>query len=132
LVAASGEGFEGEEGEVGDGCFVGGDVRGGQVEEVDDADVDLADVVGVVVDEGDDILGEGRVDDEFLVHFAFDAGHVGIFFEGGLGGVFGVDVAADAEGAFGGEAFFAAFGAPNVVEEVAVVVEEGVGDDLLM
>ena len=41
-----------------------------------------------------------------------------------------VHVAADADGAFGGEARFARFFAAHVVEDAPLVDEQGVGDDL--
>ena len=124
--------FEGLEGELGDGSFVGGDVFGVEVEEVDDAEMDAADRVTVIVDEANDALGVIVGDVKFFVDFAFDARHVEVTFERGHLFVLGVDVAADADGTPGGEALLAGFAAADVAQEASLVVKNGVGDDLLV
>lgn len=50
VVEVATEFFEAGEREIGDGVFVGGDIIVFQVDHVDDAEVDLADVVGVVIE----------------------------------------------------------------------------------
>lgn len=122
----------GLEGEVGKGVFVGGDVICFEFEEVDDAEVDLADGVGVVVDEPDDGVGVVAVDVELFVDFAFDGSEVGGLSEVFFAGVHGVDMAADAEGALGVEAGFAGGFSTGVVEVAPLVVEDAVGDELFV
>jgi len=119
-----------EELEFGDHGLAFFDGIGLEVEDVDDAEVDAADGVGVVVEEGDDVVGEGGADAEFLVDLAFDGGVVGVGVHGEEAFIVVVHVAADADGAFGGEALFAGLFAADVVEDASLVGEEDVGDDL--
>lgn len=120
------------EGEVLNGVLVGGDVVVVEIEDMDDAEVDGADLVGVVIDEADDALGVGAGEAEFLGDLAVDGVEIEGAAEAVEGLVNGVDVAADADAAFGVEAFFTGGAAAGVAEVAAVVVEEGVGDDLFV
>ena len=120
------------EGEVGEGVFAGVDGLTLDLDEVDDAEVDLADGIGVVVEEGDDAVGVGEVEDEFLVEFAFDGGAVGVGAGAAFAGVDRVDVAADADGAEGVEAGLAAGFAAGVVEDAGAGADDAVGDELLV
>jgi len=131
LVAASAELGGGEEGEVGDQGFVFFDGGVVEVEDVDDAEMDLAYVVGVVVEKGYDAVAEGGGDFELFAGLAADALEVGGVVEGEEAFVLVVHVAADADGAFADEALLAALFAADVMEDGAAVEEEDVGDDLL-
>ena len=131
-ITALGEFFAGEKFQLGDGGFVGGDVFGFQIEDVNDAEVNFADFVGIIVQQGHDPLRMFAADFEFLVHFAFHTGVVGIAFQRGLFGVFGVNVATDAQAPLGGEALFAALFAADVMQQFPPAMEQRVRDDLLV
>jgi hypothetical protein len=120
------------EGEVLNGVFVGLDVVIFEVEDVDDTEVDGTDFVGVVIDEADDALGVAAGKDQFFGDLTVDGVEIERATEAVMGFVDGVDVAADADAAFGVEAFFAGGTAAGVAEVAAVVVEEGVGDELFV
>ena len=67
---------------------------------VDDAEVDLTDGVGVVVEKSDDIIGMVCGDVDFLFDFAGEGGEVDVAIVGAEEGdlfVDGVDVAADSD-----------------------------------
>ena len=101
MVAARLQFREGEELKVADGVFAREDAGGFDVDQVDDAEVDAADVVAVVVEEGDGALAVVAGDGEFLVEFPFDGAAVGCFVEVGGVRVAVIDVSADSEGKFG-------------------------------
>ncbi len=130
FVGGACELFEGVEAEVGEGGFVGGDLIRFEVEAVDDAEVDGADGVAVVVDGGEEFLSVSSLDADFFPDFAFDSCHVGVEVVGEA--VHGVDVAADADGHFVVQARFAAGASAGVGEDAALVAEDGVGDDLFV
>ena len=132
LEIGAGEGFQGDEGEIGQRGLAGGGGFIGQVDEVDDAEMDAADVVGFVVEEGDDAVGVWALEDQFFVDFAADGGVVGVGAGAAFAGIDRVDVAADADGAFGVEAAFAAGLAAGVAEQVVAAAEEAVGDELFV
>ena len=60
------------EGEVLNGVFIGLDVVIVEVEDVDDAEVDGTDFVGVVIDEADDALGVAAGEDQFFGDLTVD------------------------------------------------------------
>lgn len=108
FVEGAAEFFHSPELKVGEGVFVGGDLIAGEFEEMDDAEVHLADGIRIVVEEGDYPVGVFAGEDEFLFDFPGHAGHVGGFSEMVFAGVDGIDVSADAHGPLGVEPGFAA------------------------
>ena len=74
----------------------------------------------------------GAADNEFLGHLALDAVVVHRFTEAVLAGVHRVDVTADADGPLGHETFLPGAPATGVAQITARVVEDGVGDELLV
>ena len=95
LVERACELIEGAEGEVGQCFFVGCYLVVLQLEAVHKAEVHGAYFVGVVVDDGEELLGGRAGEGDFLADFAFHAGEVG---GDGVGeAIDGVDVAADTE-----------------------------------
>jgi hypothetical protein len=103
---------------------------GGKFKDVDDAEVNTADFVGVVIEQGDHPILVGGMEAEFLIDFAFDRGLVGQGVQSEESLIVIVHVAADPDGAFGHEALFSRFFASDVVEYPASVDEKYVGDDL--
>ena len=99
---------------------------------MDHAEMDLADFVGVIIEECDDALLVGAAELEFLVHFAFDTREVGVALQRCLLGVLGIDVPADPQAAFGGEPLFTALLAAHIMQQPSLAVEERVGNDLLV
>lgn len=132
LVDVGDEFFESAEVKILESFFVGFDVVGVEVEEVDEAEMDLADFIRVVVDEANHLLGMAAVDDEFLFELAFDGVEVGGGAEGVFALVVGVDMTADADALFGVKAFLTRFAATGVNEVAALVMENVVGDDLFV
>ena len=125
----------GAEGEFGKGVFVGSDVIVFEFDEVDDTEVDLADFVAVVIEEADDFLGEASAELELLANLAFDPGVIGCLTDMPkvvFAFVDGVDMATDADGTLGVEAAFAPGFSADIVEVSSIVMEDGVGDDLLV
>ncbi len=122
---------DGEEAGFGDDALAFAGFFFREPENVDDAEVDFADFVRVVVEQRDDVVRVGCFDEHFLRHLALDGGVVGVAVEGKKALVAVVHVAADAHAAFGDEALFAGFFAANVVEYGVARDDEDVGDDLL-
>ena len=102
------------------------------LDEVDDAEVDLADGIRLIIDQGDDGFAVAAFEIELFGEFAGDGGVVG----GGAGaaftGVDGIDVTADADGDFRVEAAFATGLAAGVVEHAVAMAEHAIGDELLV
>ena len=99
---------------------------------MDNAEVDLADRVGIVVDQADDALGVRAVEGDFLFDFAGDALEIGVFAQMGLAGILAVDVTADAYAGLGMQPGFPAFFATDILEHLATVVEDAIRNDLLV
>jgi hypothetical protein len=122
----------GEEFEAGDGRLIGRHVFAVEIEEVDHPNVDLADFTGIVVDEGDDALAVGGIEEKFLVHFAFHSGEIGILFHGGLRRILRIDMPADAKRALVRETLLPALPSAHIVKEPSIAVEKRIGNDLLV
>jgi len=103
-----------------------------EVDQVDNAEVDLADRIRVVVEQGDHALLVAAGEVEFLLDLAVDGGLVGVRAGLAVAGVDRVDMAADADGNFRVEPAFAAGFAAGVVEDAVAVAEDAVGDELLV
>lgn len=129
-VGLGAEGGEVEEGEVGKGGFARADFVGGEFDEVDDAEVDLADIVGVIIEQGEESGGVGAGEVNFLGQLAFDGPLIHGEIDRAMEAVVFVDMPSDADGGFGHEAFFAGAAATEVAEDAALVAEDAVGDDL--
>lgn len=114
------------------GVLVGADLIMVEIKEMDDSEVDLADFVGVVVDESDDFLGVIALEHQFFHDFTFDAVEIGGFGEGVFAFIDRIDVTADADALLGVEAFFTGFSATGVNEVFPLMMKDGVGDDLLV
>ena len=122
--------IEGVEAHVGQFLFEGGDDIAVELEAVDDAEVDGADFVRIIIDDGVKLLGGVAGEGDFLADFSFHSCEVG-------GDVIckpvdGVDVTADAQGHFVVQSGFTAFFSAGVGEDFSLVAEDGVGDDLLV
>lgn len=111
------------------------DVFGVELPVVDYAEVDLADGVGIVVEECDYLVGVVGGNVDFLFDFAGERGDVNVAVVGAEEGDFvidGVDVAPDADGAVADEARFAGPFAADIAEDLAVAGHYNVRDYLLV
>ena len=101
---------------------------------MDYAEVDTADFVGIVVEQGDDAVGVFCINDDFFGDFAFDGGKVGVVKIGiEQGHIIGwIYMATDTDGAKSDEACFACAFSPDVAEEFTAVTYEDVGDELFL
>lgn len=107
LAADGAEFVGGHEGHFGDHLFTSADVSVLERPQMDDTEVHLADVVGVVVEQGDDVVGMRGGNGGFFSDFATDGLEVGVAeVTEERHVVNGVDVAADADGAVADEAGF--------------------------
>ena len=91
---------------------------------MDDPEVDLADRVGFVVEQGDDLLGGRGGEGEFFVKFAGHGGMIGVRACAAAAGIDRIDVPADADGDLGMEPAFAAGLAAGVVEDLIAAAED--------
>lgn len=132
IVGSSGEFLEGGEVQILNGVLVGADFIMVEIKEMDDAEVDLADFVGVVVNETDDLLSVIAFEYQLFDDLTFHAVEVGGFGEGILAFIDRIDVTADADALLGVEAFFTGLSAAGVNEIFPLMMEDGVGDDLFM
>ena len=101
--------------------------------EVDDAKVDLPYFVGIVVQESDDLVSVFGIDIYLFGDLALDGGFVGV--EGIAEKrhiVNGIDVASDADGAFGDKAGFARAFAADIGEVFAIASYNYIGNYLLV
>ena len=129
LIQRASQFIQRAESEVGQGFFVGCYLVILQFKAMYEAEVDGTDFVGVVVDDGEELLGGGAGKGDFLTNFALHAGKVGG--DGVSQAVDGIDMAADAERHFVVQSGFAAFGGAGIGQDAALVAENGVGDELL-
>jgi hypothetical protein len=102
--------------EVGEGVFVGLDLIALQFDEVDDTEVDLTYGIGVIVEQGDHLIGVGYLEHEFFMELPFNGGMVRIGSRATLTGVDRVDMTTDAHGAKRVKPGFASCLAAGVVE----------------
>ena len=99
---------------------------------MDDAEVHGAHFIGIVVDHAEYALGAASVNDELLADFTLHAGQIGgNVVMAGLA-VHRIDVAAYADGALVMQPGLSPRTATGVVQDAALVAEDGIGDDLLV
>jgi len=132
LVAAGMQFFEGLPTQILNGVLIGADRIGIEVKEMHDAEMDAADLGGVIIDEADHSLGVGAAENELFGDLALDAVEVHRFSQAILSCIHGVDVTTDADGAFCNEAFFTRTASTGVAEVFASMMEHGVGDELFV
>ncbi len=94
--------------------------------------VDLADFVGVVIDETDDFLRVAAGEHQLFLNLALHTIQIGRLGQGVLTLVVRIDVSADADALLGHEALLARLPATGVDEVSTLMMEDGVGDDLLV
>ncbi len=98
---------------------------------MNNAEVDLSDVVAVIVQQADNTISVASGDVELFVDFTLDSGEIGFATEGVGPFIDRIDVPANSDGSLGVKAAFATAFTPGVVEVATLVMKEGVGNDLL-
>jgi hypothetical protein len=124
--------LKGGERELRKRVFAGEDFVVLQFNEVDDAKMDLADGIGVVVDEGDDGLRVAAIEVKFLGQFTGNCSVVGGSAGATVAGVHRIDVAADADGDLGVKAALPTRAAASVMKNAVAVADHAVSDELLV
>jgi hypothetical protein len=117
---------------LGKRVFAGGDDVVIEVDQVDDAKVDLADRIGVVVEQGDHALLVTARQVEFFLDLTLDRRLVSARTGFAGTGVDGIHVAADTDGNLRVQPVFAAGFAAGVVKDAVAVSEHAIGDELLV
>lgn len=132
MVDACNQFINGPEVQILDGFLIGLDFVGLEIEQVDHTEVNLADFVGVVVDEADDFLCVSALDDELFLQFAFNGVVIGGGAETVLTLVVGVDVSANTDALFGVETFLARLATAGIDQKAVLMAQDVVRDDLFM
>jgi len=101
-----------------------------ELKDVNHAQVNAANLIGVVVEERDGVVGVGGVDPEFLANLALHAGVVGGAVQREKPLVLVVHVTAYSNRPLGDKSLFARLFPPHVVKDTALVDKERVRDDL--
>lgn len=101
-----------------------------ELKDVNHAQVNPANLVGVVVKERDGVVGVGGVDPEFLANLALHAGVVCGAVQCKQPLVLVVHMTANSKRPFGYKPLFARLFPPDVVKDTALVDKERVWDDL--
>ena len=95
-------------------------------------EVDTAHRVGIVIEQGDDLVLVLFRQDQFLLDLAGDGGMVGIRAGFSTAGVHRVHMAAHAHGNFGMQSAFSARFSPRVMQDTPTAAEHAVGNQLLV
>ena len=120
------------EGEVGKCVLVGGDSSAIELEKMDNAEVNLAHGIGVVINQSYNAVVVVSLDIEFFVNLALDGRVVGGLTKMVDASIDRIDVSSDPDGALGMQARLARSFPPSVMQHLPVMMENTVGDDLLV
>lgn len=118
--------------EIGQGCFIRAHTVRIQLKQVDNAQMHGPYVIGIVINHAENPLGAVPVNNQFLADFALHSGQIGgNVVMAGLA-VHRIDMASDADGTLVMQAGLAAGASARVMQNAALVAENGIGDDLFV
>ncbi|WP_183164150.1 GDSL-type esterase/lipase family protein [Akkermansia muciniphila] len=118
--------------EIGQSRFIRAHTIRIQLKQVDNAQMHGPHVIGIVINHAENPLGAVPVNNQFLADFALHSGQIGgNVVMAGLA-VHRIDMASDANGALVMQAGLAAGASARVMQNAALVAENGIGDDLFV
>ena len=121
-----------KEREVRDHCFALLDVRLAESENVNDAEMNAADLGRVVVEQRDDPVFEGGFDPDLFIDLAFDSGAIRLLVPGEKRFIGIVHVPTNPDRAFGHEALLAGLLPAHIMQDRVAMRDQRVRNDLFV
>ena len=99
---------------------------------MDDAEMHAANLAAIIVQQRDDAVVECGSNADFLVDFTLNSAPVSFFVPGEERFVMIVQMAADADRAFGNQALFTGLFPTHIMEDAIAMRDDRIGNDLLV